>query len=178
MQHGIPYFPNDRQLTHDRKIVQKWLSRYNRLLPAQRVKRNVLLRKIIPNAGASCSVYPPFFCDYGYNIYIGNNFFANVGCVMLDAFEVRIGNNVMIGPYTIIAAANHPADSRIRSSGIVCGKPVFIADDVWIGAGCVVNPGVKIGEKTIIGSGSVVVSDIPPNVIAVGNPCHVIREII
>ena len=92
--------------------------------------------------------------------------------------KVRIGNNVMIGPYTIIAAANHPADSRIRSSGIVCGKPVLIADDVWIGAGCVVNPGVKIGEKTIIGSGSVVVSDIPPNVIAVGNPCHVIREII
>ena len=85
---------------------------------------------------------------------------------------------ILIGPYTIIAAANHPADSRIRSSGIVCGKPVLIADDVWIGAGCVVNPGVKIGEKTIIGSGSVVVSDIPPNVIAVGNPCHVIREII
>lgn len=178
MQHSIPYFPHDQQLTHDRKAVQKRLARYNRLLPAQRGKRDVLIRKIIPNAGTACSIYPPFFCDYGYNIYIGNNFFANVGCVMLDAAEIRIGNNVMIGPRTIITAANHPVDPKTRNSGLIYGQPIVIEDGVWIGAGCVINPGVRIGENAVIGSGSIVVSDIPPNVIAVGNPCHVIRKVI
>ena len=178
IQHGIPYFPHDKHLAHDRTIVQKRLARYNRLLPAQRSKRDSLIRKIIPNAGIDCSIYPPFFCDYGYNICIGNNFFANVGCVMLDAAEIRIGNNVMIGPRTIIAAANHPVDSKTRSSGLIYRPPDVIADCVWIGAGCVINPGVKIGENAVIGSGSVVVNDIPPNVVAAGNPCHVIREII
>ena len=177
MQHGIPYFPNDRQLTRDRTAVQKWLRRYNRLLPAQRAKRYALLKKIIPNIGVFCSIYPPFFCDYGYNIYVGDNFFANVGCIMLDAAEIRIGNNVMVGPHTIIAAVNHPMDSNTRNTGQICGKPILISDEVWIGAGCVINPGVKIGGKTIIGSGSVVVHDIPANVIAAGNPCRIIREI-
>lgn len=177
MQHGIPYFPNDQQLIHDRKAVQKHLFRYNRLLPAQRNKRQALLKKIIPNIGVHCSIYPPFSCDYGYNIYIGDNFFANVGCVMLDASEIRIGNNVMIGPHTIIAAANHPVNSDVRNTGLICGKPIFISDDVWIGAGCIINPGVKIGERAVIGSGSVVVHDIPSNVIAAGNPCHIIKEI-
>lgn len=177
MQHDIPYFPNDHQLVRDRKKVQKWLFRYNQLIPAQRVKRYAILKKIIPNIGSNCSIYPPFFCDYGYNIYIGDNFFANVGCIMLDAAEIQIGNNVMIGPHTTITAANHPVNPDVRTTGLICGKPIFISSNVWIGAGCVINPGVKIGEKTIIGSGSVVVHDIPANVIAAGNPCRIIREL-
>lgn len=177
MQLGIPYFPNDQQLVKDRKSVQKHLFRYNRLLPAQRGKREKLLKKIIPNVGRHCSIYPPFFCDYGYNIHIGENFFANTGCIMLDATEITIGSNVMIGPNTIIASASHPVDYNERNTGLICGKAIYIYDNVWIGAGCIINPGVKIGENSVIGSGSVVVNDIPSNVVAAGNPCRIIKEL-
>ena len=173
---GLPYYPSDDQLTQDRKIVQKRLLRYNQLLPSQSRRRKSLIKRIIPNAGNNCSIYPPFLCDYGYNIHIGNNFFANYGCIILDAVSVTIGNNVMLGPYTIIAAASHPRDPYVRNTGLICGEPVVIEDNVWIGANCVINPGSRIGRNSIIGSGSIITGDIPCNVIAAGNPCKIIKK--
>lgn len=174
---GLPYYPNDNQLAQDRKIVQKRLLHYNQLMPTQNRRRKSYIKMIIPDVGDNCSIYPPFLCDYGYNIHIGNNFFANYGCIILDAVSVTIGNNVMLGPYTIITTASHPINTDVRNTGLICGKPIVIEDNVWIGANCVINPGSKVGRNTIIGSGSIITGDIPCNVIAVGNPCKVIREL-
>lgn len=178
MNMGLYYDPHDERLMCDRMMLQKRLNRYNRLLPFQAFRRKSLIQLIIPNSGFNCSIYPPFFCDYGYNIYIGNNFFANVGCIILDSATVTIGDNVMLGPHTIIAAANHPYNPYIRNEGVIFGEPIIIEDNVWIGANCVLNPGTKIGKNTIIGSGSVVTGVVPENTIAAGNPCKVIKPLL
>lgn len=170
--------PSDKQLARRRISVQKKLRRYNRLMPGESSKRKSLIRRVIPDIGENCSVYPPFFCDYGCNIHIGDNFFANVGCVILDTFPITIGDNVMIGPHTVISTAGHPIDPATRNSGVIHGKLIIIQDNVWIGANCTINPGVTIGKNSIIGSGSVVVHDIPPNVVAAGNPCRYIKSIL
>lgn len=170
--------PSDKQLARRRISVQKKLRRYNRLMPGESSKRKSLIRRVIPDIGENCSVYPPFFCDYGYNIHIGDNFFANVGCVILDTFSITIGDNVMIGPHTVISTAGHPIDPATRNSGVIHGKPIIIQDNVWIGANCTINPGVTIGKNSVIGSGSVVVHDISPNVVAAGNPCRYIKGIL
>lgn len=164
-------------MTRKRISVQKKLRRYNRLAPGQSRKRKRLIHRIILDAGENCSVYPPFFCDYGCNIHIGNNFFANVGCTILDAFPITIGDNVMIGPHTVISTAGHPIDPATRNSGVICGYPVIIEDNVWIGANCTITPGVTIGRNSVVGAGSVVTHDIPREVVAVGNPCNPIRSI-
>lgn len=120
---------------------------------------------------------PPFHCDYGKNIEVGENFFANYNCIILDVAKVTIGKNVMFAPNVSIYTAGHPIHPDSRNSGYEYGIPVTIGDNVWIGGSVVINPGVTIGNNVVIGSGSVVTKDIPDNVIAVGNPCRVIREI-
>ena len=111
------------------------------------------------------------------NISVGENFYANYGCVIIDVCKVKIGDNVMLGPNVGIYTAGHPIDAEVRNSGLEFGKPITIGDNVWIGGSSVVNPGVSIGDCVVIGSGSVVTKDIPDNVIAVGNPCRVLRPI-
>ena len=173
---GELFSPSDFQLQEERSHTQKLLKRFNRLIPTQSRQRQRLIRRLFMKTGMICSVYPPFYCDYGYNISVGEHFFANTNCFILDVTRVSIGNNVMLGPNVMILTATHPIDYKKRNKGLGLGKPVFIDDNVWIGAGAIINPGVHIGKNSIIGSGSVVTHDIPSNVIAAGNPCKVIKS--
>lgn len=135
------------------------------------------IKNILGKTGEEVFIEQPFRCDYGKNIEVGNNFFANYNCVILDVGRVVIGENVMFAPNVSIYTAGHPIHPESRNSGYEYGIEVTIGDNVWVGGSVVINPGVKIGNNVVIGSGSVVTKDIPDNVIAVGNPCRVIREI-
>ena len=122
-------------------------------------------------------IEPPFHCDYGYNIHVGEKFYANFDCIILDVGEVRIGKNCLLAPRVCIFTVGHPIDPELRSTGVEAAKPVIIGDNVWIGGNTVINPGVTIGDNVVIGSGSVVTKDIPSNVVAVGNPCKPIKTL-
>lgn len=139
--------------------------------------RMEVLKPILGHLGKNCSIHPPFYCDKGKQIFIGDYFYANVGLTILDEGKVEIGDHVFLGPHVSIYTPVHPIDAEIRNTGLEYTKPVVIKDDVWIGGNVVINPGVTIGSNVVIGSGSVVTKDIPDNVIAAGNPCRVIRAI-
>jgi acetyltransferase-like isoleucine patch superfamily enzyme len=136
-----------------------------------------LIRDILGRAGVGVHIKAPFYCDYGKNIEVGDYFYANYNCVILDVGKVIIGNNVKFGPNVSLYTAGHPIHPDSRNSGYEYGIGITIGDNVWIGGSVVVNPGVRIGNNVVVGSGSVVTKDIPDNVVAVGNPCKVIREI-
>jgi len=136
-----------------------------------------LIRRILGKAGGNIHIEAPFRCDYGWNIEVGNNFYANYNCIILDVGKVVIGDNVMFAPNVSILTAGHPIHPTPRNSGYEYGIPITIGDNVWIGGNVVVNPGVTIGNNTVIGSGSIVTKNIPDNVVAVGNPCQVVRQI-
>jgi len=140
-------------------------------------KRKALVRELFAFAGENAYVEPPFYCDYGYNVSVGRNFFCNYDCVFLDCGRITIGDDVMFGPKVSLYTANHPIDPAVRSFHHDHGSPITIGSRVWIGGNTVVCPGVTIGENTVIGAGSVVTHDIPANVVAAGNPCRVIRPI-
>lgn len=150
---------------------------YNLLRPDKKDEAVKLIKDILGKTGENICIMPPFHCDYGNNIEVGENFFANYNCIILDVAKVTIGKNVMFAPNVSIYTAGHPIHPDSRNSGYEYGIPVTIGDNVWIGGSVVINPGVTIGNNVVIGSGSVVTKDIPDNVIAVGNPCRVIREI-
>lgn len=150
---------------------------FNSLPPDYVERRHQLIKLIFGKVGENCHVKQPFHCDYGKNIEIGDNFFANYNCTILDVAKVKIGDNVMFAPNVSLYTAGHPLHPDSRNSGYEYGISIEIGDNVWLGGNVVVNPGVKIGKNVVIGSGSVVTKDIPDNVIAVGNPCKIIREI-
>ena len=129
---GQLYLSSDTQLTRDRRRTQKILRRFNKLIPSQTAKREKIIRKLLRNVGIACSVYPPFYCDYGYNIEIGDYFFANRNCTILDVGTVAIGNHVMLGPGVMIVTAHHPIDSTLRNKGYGLGTEIRIDDNVWI----------------------------------------------
>jgi maltose O-acetyltransferase len=139
--------------------------------------RACLIRELIPASGKGVWIEPPFFCDYGRNITLGDKVFFNFNCVVLDVAPVRIGSRVLVGPAVQIYAATHPLRAVERRTGLELGAPVEIGDDVWIGGGAIVCPGVRIGARSVIGAGSVVTRDIPEDVFAAGNPCRVVRAI-
>ena len=139
--------------------------------------REEMARAFFKHIGKNCTINKPFHFDYGFNITIGDNFYANYDCMLLDVNEIVIGNNVFLAPNVSIFTAGHPIDKDVRNEGLEYGYPVSIGDDVWIGGGAIINPGVTIGSNVVIGSGSVVTKDIPSNVVAAGNPCRVIRPI-
>lgn len=151
--------------------------RYNQLFPSDLSEKKELMEKILGRTKGTFLIQAPFWCDYGYNIEIGENFYANHGCVILDAAKVRFGNNVFIGPDCGFYTAGHPIDALRRRQGLEYAHPILVGDDVWFGGGVRVMPGVTIGSGVVIGSGSVVTRDIPDGVIAVGNPCRVLRPI-
>ena len=174
---GKLYRPLDNELracfTRSRKLLREFnLSEANDF-----GYRKKIIQNLFESTGENLHIEPTFRCDYGMNISVGENFYANYGCVIIDVCKVKIGDNVMLGPNVGIYTAGHPIDAEVRNSGLEFGKPITIGDNVWIGGSSVVNPGVSIGDCVVIGSGSVVTKDIPDNVIAVGNPCRVLRPI-
>lgn len=150
---------------------------YNASFGKTAKEREAILKKLFKSVGTDVHFEPVFRCEFGYNISIGNHFYANFDCVMLDGGGIEIGDHVLFGPRVGIYTSNHATDAWERINGACYAKPVKIGNNVWIGAGVHINPGVTIGDNTIIGSGSVVTKDIPANVIAAGVPCKVIREI-
>ena len=140
-------------------------------------EKQKLLKELFKKTGNNFYIEPPFHCDYGCNITVGENFYANFDCIFLDVNEIIIGNNVFLAPRVCIYTAGHPIDKDIRNEYLEYGYRVTIGNDVWIGGNTVINPGVNIGDNVVIGSGSVVTHDIPSNVVAAGNPCRVLRPI-
>lgn len=174
---NLPYKAWLDGLIEEREENAKRIYEYNNLPPERWNERSALLKKILGKTGESINIQPPFRCDYGYNIEVGENFFANYNLIVLDVGKVRIGNNVQIAPNVAIYTAGHPIHPDSRNSGYEYGIDIEIGDNVWIGGNTCIMPGVKIGNNVVIGGGSVVTKDIPDNMIAVGNPCKVIREI-
>ena len=174
---GLPYKAWLDRLREERMENKLKIHEYNLTRPDDKKKMKEMIKNILGKTGEDVCVEQPFRCDYGKNIEVGNNFFANYNCVILDVAKVTIGENVMFAPNISIYTAGHPIHPESRNSGYEYGIPVTIGDNVWVGGSVVINPGVKIGNNVVIGSGSVVTKDIPDNVIAVGNPCRVIREI-
>lgn len=156
---------------------QLLIERYNITSVRDIDTRTEILKELLGKIDGKCTIKPPFHCDYGKFIEIGDGTFINYDCIILDACKVKIGKNVMIGPRTCIFTSSHPIYAPVRISGYNISKPINIGDDVWIGGCVVLNPGVSIGKGSVIGSGSVVTKDIPENVIDFGNPCCVIRNI-
>ncbi|WP_290792843.1 sugar O-acetyltransferase [Flavihumibacter sp. UBA7668] len=173
---GELYDPLDKQLVEDRIQARLLLQRLNASREDEPEQRNAILNKLFPNASSGLWMQPPFYCDYGYNMKMGEQVFFNFNCIVLDVAEVAIGSRTMFGPNVQIYTATHPLNHLERSSGIEFAKPITIGEDVWIGGSVVICPGVKIGDRAIIGAGSVVTKDIPADVIAAGNPCRIIRS--
>ncbi|TRO64178.1 sugar O-acetyltransferase [Christiangramia sabulilitoris] len=172
-----PYIASDKILTRERLAAQSLCFDLNSISPKFVAKRKKLLQKLLGSSTENLHIESPFYCDYGYNIFLGDNFYSNYNCVILDCAKVTIGNNVMLAPNVSIFTAGHPKDAEKRNQGWEYAIPVSIGNNVWIGGNTVVNPGITIGDNTVIGSGSVLTKDIPSNVIAAGNPCRAIREI-
>lgn len=174
---GELYDPRDEQLSFERRRARLLLKELNGTRDDQAEERARLLRELIPAQGTDTWIEPPFYCDYGSNIVLGDKVFFNFNCVVLDVDMVRIGSRVLFGPSVQLYAATHPLYANERRTGLELGKPIEIGDDVWIGGGSIICPGVKIGDGAVIGAGSVVMRDIPAGVFAAGNPCRVIRRI-
>ncbi|WP_026888641.1 sugar O-acetyltransferase [Clostridium beijerinckii] len=174
---GLPYKAWLDGLSEERMENKLKIHEYNLLRPDEMNRMEELIKDILGKTGDKVFIEQPFHCDYGQNIEVGNNFFANYNCTILDVGKVVIGENVLFAPNVSIYTAGHPIHPESRNSGYEYGIDVIIGDNVWVGGSVVINPGVKIGNNVVIGSGSVVTKDIPDNVIAVGNPCKVVREI-
>ncbi|MFK0521641.1 sugar O-acetyltransferase [Paenibacillus illinoisensis] len=177
-QQGLLYDNNnDPQLVNERLEAKELCYDYNQLRPSMISEREAIMRKLLAKTGEKFWIEQPFYCDLGYNIEIGENFYCNHNAVMLDAAKITFGSNVFIAPNCGFYTAGHPLDAEQRNQGLEIALPITVGDNVWIGGGVSVLPGVTIGDNTVIGAGSVVTKDIPAGVIAAGNPCRVIRAI-
>ena len=175
---GFLYDANyDKSLIDERIKCKSLCSQYNHLSPEKTEERGALIRKILGAAKGQILIEQPFYCDYGYNITVGENFYANHNLIILDPAKVEFGDNVFIGPNCSFYTPQHPLDSETRNKGLEYAFPIKVGNNVWFGGNVVVLPGVTIGNDCVIGAGSVVTKDIPDNVIAAGNPCKIIREI-
>ncbi|MFQ9922272.1 MAG: sugar O-acetyltransferase [Beduini sp.] len=175
---GMLYDANyDKELIEESITCRDLCYEYNQLKPSLFEERDTLIRRILNQAGENLVIHSPFKCDYGYNITVGKNFYANYYCTILDGAEVTFGNNVFIAPFCGFYTAGHPFNIEERNKGLEYAYPIKVGNDVWIGANVTVLPGVTIGDDVVIGAGSVVNKDIPSGVLAAGNPCKVIRPI-
>ncbi|MDD3746707.1 MAG: sugar O-acetyltransferase [Anaerostipes sp.] len=178
MQKQMLYDANyDKTLLEERARAKDVCYDFNQLRPSQTEEQTALLKKLLGKTKGEFCIVAPFWCDYGYNIEIGENFFANHNTVILDGGKVQFGDNVFIAPDCGFHTAGHPIDFERRNKGLEYAYPIKVGDNVWIGAGVQVMPGVTIGNNVVIGGGSVVLKDIPDNCVAAGNPCKVIRPI-
>jgi maltose O-acetyltransferase len=174
---GELYRAADAELVAARQRARRLTRLYNSTTEQEIERRSQILRQWFGAVGSSIEIEPPFYCDYGSNIYAGDGFYMNFGGVILDCCPVHIGENVLCAPSVHIYAATHPTDPEVRRSGLEFARPVRIGNNVWIGGGAIICPGVTIGDNTTIGAGSVVVKDIPAGVVAAGNPCRVIKQV-
>ena len=171
------YIAADQELGRDNANARRLTRLINNTTEEQGEYRLQLFRELLEKTGKNFWIEPPFRCDYGCHISIGENFYANYDCIIVDVCQVEIGDNVLFGPRVCVYTASHPIDAQVRNTQLEYGKKVKIGNNVWIGGNTVVNPGVSIGDNVVIGSGSVVTKNIPSGVVAAGNPCRVIREI-
>lgn len=174
---GEPYLLGNPQLIKDRRKAKNLLHRLN--VTEYRMTKNarLIIAELLPNASETVRIEPPFFCDYGYNIYCGENVFFNINCVVLDEAKVTIGSNVLFGPGVQLYTASHPLDKILRKTHKI-SKTITIGDDCWIGGNTVILPGITIGNGCVIGAGSVITKNIPDDSLAVGNPAKVIRKLV
>lgn len=174
---GLPYKAWLDGLAEERTENKKRVFRFNNTEPDKIEEKVKLIKEILGKTGENVFIEAPFHCDYGYNIEVGENFFANYNLTVLDVGKVKIGDNAQIAPNVSIYTAGHPVHPESRNTGYEYGIDITIGNNVWIGGGVSILPGVTIGDNVVIGAGSVVTKDLPDNVIAAGNPCRVIREI-
>lgn len=177
MLSGELYHASDEELTRERLKARLLIKELNDSREDQKNERIEIIKTLIPDSGDNLCLQTPFYCDYGSNIKIGNNVFFNFNCIVLDVAQVKIGHRTKIGPNVQIYTATHPINYKERAAGLESGKAISIGEDVWIGGSAIICPGVTIGDRTVIGSGSVVIKDIPSDVFAAGNPCKVIRTL-
>jgi maltose O-acetyltransferase len=178
MVSGLPYDPRHPDLVAARAHARELTGEYNLTRPEEGARRAALLCELLGEAGEGLWIEPPFFCDYGRNVTLGRNVFFNFNCVILDVAPVRVGDDVFVGPAVQIYAATHYLDAARRRRDLEFGRPVDIGSDVWIGGGSILLPGVSVGDRAVIGAGSVVVKDVPADVFAAGNPCRVVRPLV
>ena len=178
MERGIIYDPNAPELASEQAVYMERLWEFNQLRPSEYEKKIKYMKEAFAECGDRCYIELPFRANWGgKNLHFGNSVYANFNLTVVDDGDIYVGDRVMFGPNVTIATANHPIEPTLRSTAMQYNKPVRIGENVWIGAGSVIVPGVTIGKNSVIGAGSVVVKDIPENVVAVGNPCRVLREI-
>ena len=175
---GELYLPDDMSVVVEQAKYLNRLRRYNRTGPYQFFTRQRLLKKMFADVGKNCYIEPPFHANWGgHHVHFGSGIYANSNLTIVDDGHVYVGDKVMFGPNVTIATANHPIEPTLRAKGLQYNKDVYVGENTWIGAGVIIVPGVRIGKNTVIGGGSVVTKDIPDNVVAVGNPCRVLREV-
>lgn len=174
---GDLYLADDPEISAESRRARKLQDEFNRCTPEESHRQHQLLGDLLGSLGEGTHIRAPFFCDLGYQIHIGARTFANFGLVALDVAEIRIGDDVQIGPNVQLLTPTHPLDADLRRDKWEAAEPITIGDNVWLGGGVIVLPGVTIGENTVVGAGAVVSRDLPPGVVAVGNPARVIREL-
>ncbi|MBR5615229.1 MAG: sugar O-acetyltransferase [Clostridia bacterium] len=178
MVKGLIYDPGDEEILREQLQYQDKLWEFNQLKPSQYADKMKFMKEMFAECGDRCYIELPFRANWGgHHVHFGNGIYANSNLTIVDDGHVYVGDNVMFGPNVTIATANHPIEPTLRVKGLQYNKDVTIGENSWIGAGVIVVPGVRIGKNTVIGAGSVVTKDIPDNVVAVGNPCRVLREI-
>ena len=172
------YYCNDEDLMREQMKALELLYDFNQTRPSEQDKREKILKKMFAEIGDDCYIEPPFHANWGgKNVHFGNGVYANFNLTMVDDCDIFVGNNVLFGPNVTVSAGTHPIHPELRSKQAQYNIPIHIGNNVWIGANSVILPGVNIGDNSVIGAGSIVTQDIPSNVIAVGNPCRVLREI-
>ena len=176
MLRGELYDASDKQLTAERLVARQLCRQFNQAEPHNAPLRRQVLEQLLGSTPENCTIEPPFRCDYGSNIHLGENFFANFELIILDVCQVRIGTNCLCGPRVSILTATHPIETTARNSGLEFGQPVTIGDNVWIGAGAIINPGVTIGNDVVVGSGAAVTRDIPAGLVVGGVPARPIGK--
>lgn len=172
------YFCNDEELIKEQLVCLDKLYDYNNLKPSMQAEKISLLKDMFAEIGKNCYIESPFYANWGgKNVHFGNNVYANFNLMLVDDCDIYVGNYVMIGPNVTLCSATHPIEPNLRKKQAQYNLPVYIEDNVWLGANCMIMPGITIGENSVIGAGSIVTKNIPSNVIAVGNPCKVLRQI-
>ena len=175
---GKIYWPNDPTIMEEQLGYLDLMDEYNRTPRRLQAERYEMLKRLFGSVGENCYIESPYFANWGgHHVHLGANIYANAGLKLVDDTHIYIGDNTMLGPNVVLATAGHPIDPELRARGLQYNLPVRIGKNCWLGAGVIVMPGITIGDNTVIGAGSVVTKDIPSGVVAVGNPCKVLREV-